>query len=43
MGARANMIDKIDEENSDNEGEGGNSSTLLGKNNYKKMKTENQK
>ena len=39
--ARNNMIDKIEEENSDNEGDGANTSGVLGKNNYKKMKTTN--
>ena len=32
------MIDKIDEENSDNEGDGGNASLHLKKNNYDKSK-----
>jgi hypothetical protein len=36
------MIDKIDEENSDNEGDGGNTSGVLGNNNYKKKRSTYQ-
>jgi hypothetical protein len=47
LGLRSPLVahrnfEKIDEENSDNEGDGGNQTQVLGKNNYQKLGDSNQ-